>query len=194
MAPVTLASAKGETVIRYDEQPFKAKLDKIPGLRPAFKKDGAITAATSSSISDGAAALVLMRESEAARRGLAPIARIVAHGVHAQAPEWFHHRAGRRHRQGAQEGRLGRQERQSVGGQRGLRRRHAGGHGRVQAAARDRQRARRRAVALGHPIGASGARIVVTLLGALKKRGLRRGVAALCIGGGEATALAVEMC
>ncbi|MFN3304593.1 MAG: acetyl-CoA C-acyltransferase, partial [Roseateles sp.] len=89
MAPVTISSPKGDTVVKYDEQPFKAKLDKIPTLKPAFKKDGAITAATSSSISDGAAALVLMRESTAKARGLQPIARIVSHAVHAQAPDWF---------------------------------------------------------------------------------------------------------
>src|SRR5436190_19184046 len=89
MAPVTIAGPKGDTVVKFDEQPFKAKLDKIPGLKPAFKKDGTITAATSSSISDGAAALVLMRESTAGRLGVKPIARIVAHSVHAQAPNWF---------------------------------------------------------------------------------------------------------
>src|SRR5881394_2503880 len=89
MAPVTIAGPKGDTVVKFDEQPFKAKLDKIPGLKPAFKKDGTITAATSSSISDGAAALVLMRESTAKKLGAKPIARIVGHAVHAQAPEWF---------------------------------------------------------------------------------------------------------
>ena len=93
-------------MIKFDEQPFKAKLDKIPGLKPAFKKDGTITAATSSSISDGAAALVLMRESTASRLGSKPVARIVAHSVHAQAPNLVHHRAGRRDREGAEEGRL----------------------------------------------------------------------------------------
>jgi acetyl-CoA C-acetyltransferase len=131
MAPVTLPGKGGDTVVKFDEQPFKARLDKIPGLKPAFKKDGAITAASSSSISDGAAALVLMRESTAKQMGAQPIARIVGHAVHAQAPEWFATAP-------AGEGR------RPVGGQRGLRRGHDGGDGRVQAAARDRQRARRR--------------------------------------------------
>src|SRR5512137_761648 len=89
IAPVALPGKGGETVVKFDEQPFKAKLDKIPGLKPAFKKDGTITAATSSSISDGAAALVLMRESTAVKMGLKPVARIVGHAVHAQAPDWF---------------------------------------------------------------------------------------------------------
>jgi acetyl-CoA C-acetyltransferase len=193
MAPVTLASAKGETVVRYDEQPFKAKLDKIPGLRPAFKKDGAITAATSSSISDGAAALVLMRESEAARRGLAPIARIVAHGVHAQAPEWF---------TTAPVGAIDKVLKKAGWDAKSVNLWEVNeAFAAVTLAAMAEFKLPHEivnvhggAVALGHPIGASGARIVVTLLGALKKRGLRRGVAALCIGGGEATALAVEMC
>ena len=193
MAPVTLASAKGETVIRYDEQPFKAKLDKIPGLRPAFKKDGAITAATSSSISDGAAALVLMRESEAARRGLAPIARIVAHGVHAQAPEWF---------TTAPVGAIDKVLKKAGWDAKSVNLWEVNeAFAAVTLAAMAEFKLPHEivnvhggAVALGHPIGASGARIVVTLLGALKKRNLKRGVAALCIGGGEATALAVEMC
>ena len=144
MAPVTLASPKGDTVIKFDEQPFKAKLDKIPTLKPAFKKDGAITAATSSSISDGAAALVLMRESTAKKMGVDADrahrrprraragARVVRHG------------AGRRHPEGAAAVGLGRQEREPVGSQRSLRRGDDGGDGRVQAAARDRQRAWRR--------------------------------------------------
>ena len=192
MAPVTLTSPKGETVVKFDEQPFKAKLDKIPGLKPAFTKDGAITAATSSSISDGAAALVMMRASTAAKLGVTPIARIHAHAVHAQAPEWFTTAPV-----GAIEKVLAR----------------AGWQAKdvdlwevneafaaVTLAAMTEFRLPHEivnvhggAVALGHPIGASGARIVVTLLGALRKRGLRRGVAALCIGGGEATALAVEL-
>ena len=192
IAPVTLASAKGDTVVDKDEQPFKARLDKIPSLKPAFRKDGTITAASSSSISDGAAALVLMRESTARQRGATPIARIVSHAVHAQAPEWFSTAPA-----GAIAKALSR----------------AGWDARsvdlwevneafaaVTMAAmaefklpHDIVNVHGGAVALGHPIGASGARIVVTLLGALKKRGLKRGVAALCIGGGEATALAVEM-
>lgn len=192
ITPVTLASAKGETVIKHDEQPFKAKLDKIPGLKAAFTKEGKITAATSSSISDGAAALVLMRESTAKKMGATPIARIVGHSVHAQAPNWFTtapigaidkvlKKAGWDAKQvdlwevneafaavsmaAMAEFKLPHEIVNVHGG----------------------------AVALGHPIGASGARIVVTLLGALKQRGLKKGVAALCIGGGEATAMAVEL-
>ncbi|MBC8058841.1 MAG: acetyl-CoA C-acyltransferase, partial [Rhizobiales bacterium] len=192
MAPVTLAGPKGETTIKFDEQPFKAKLDKIPGLKPAFKKDGTITAATSSSISDGAAALVMMRESTARKMGLAPIARIHAHAVHAQAPNWFTIAPVGAiekvlQRSGWKAGEVDLWEVNEA-------------FAAVTLAAMTEFKLPHEivnvnggAVALGHPIGASGARIVVTLLGALKKRGLRRGVAALCIGGGEATALAVEL-
>ena len=192
MAPVKVPVKAGETLVKFDEQPFKAKLDKIPGLKPAFKKDGSITAATSSSISDGAAALVLMRESTAQRLGVRPIARIVGHSVHAQAPAWFTTAPV-----GAIEKVL----------------KKAGWNAKdvdlwevneafaaVTMAAmtefmlsQEIVNVNGGAVALGHPIGASGARIVVTLLGALKKHGRKKGVAALCIGGGEATALAVEM-
>jgi len=192
MAPVTLPGKAGDTVVRFDEQPFKAKLDKIPSLKPAFKKDGTITAANASSISDGAAALVLMRQSTATLRGLQPVARIVSHAVFAQAPEWFSTAPA-----GAINKALGK----------------AGwvatdvdlwevneAFAAVTMAAmtefklpHDIVNVHGGACALGHPIGASGARIVVTLLGALRERGLKRGVAALCIGGGEATALAVEM-
>ena len=192
MAPVTLSSAKGDTLVKFDEQPFKAKLDKIPTLKPAFKKDGAITAASSSSISDGAAALVLMRESTAAKMGVTPIARIVGHAVHAQAPEWF---------ATAPAGAI-----VKVLQRCGWDVPHVDlwevneAFAAVTMAAMAEFKLPHEivnvhggAVALGHPIGASGARIVVTLLGALKKRGLKRGVAALCIGGGEATALAREM-
>ncbi len=192
MAPVTLTSPKGDTVVKFDEQPFKAKLDKIPTLKPAFKKDGAITAATSSSISDGAAALVLMRESTARQMGATPIARVVAHAVHAQAPEWF---------ATAPAGAI-----QKVLAKSGWDAKSVNlwevneAFAAVTMAAMAEFRLPHEivnvhggAVALGHPIGASGARIVVTLLGALKKKNLKRGVAALCIGGGEATAMAVEM-
>jgi acetyl-CoA C-acetyltransferase len=192
MAPVTLASAKGESVIKFDEQPFKAKLDKIPSLKPAFRPDGAITAATSSSISDGAAALLLMRESSAKKMGVTPIARIVAHAVHAQAPEWF---------ATAPAGAI-----QKVLQKAGWDAKSVNlwevneAFAAVTMAAMAEFRLPHEivnvhggAVALGHPIGASGARIVVTLLGALKKKSLKRGVAALCIGGGEATAMAVEI-
>ena len=192
IAPVTLASAKGDTVVDKDEQPFKARLDKIPSLRPAFLKTGTITAASSSSISDGAAALVLMRESTARQRGATPIARIVSHAVHAQAPEWFSTAPA-----GAIAKALSRAgwDAKSVD----LWEVNEAFAAVTMAAMaefrlpHDIVNVHGGAVALGHPIGASGARIVVTLLGALRQRGARRGMAALCIGGGEATALAVGM-
>ena len=192
IAPVMVPGKGGETKIDRDEQPFKAKPDKIPGLKPAFKKDGSITAANASSISDGAAALVLMRESTAARLGCKPIARILAHSVHAQAPEWFTtapvgaidkvlKKAGWR----AEEVELWEVNEAFAAVTMAAMVEHKLPH--------DRVNIHGGACALGHPIGASGARIVVTLLGGLKKTGGRRGVAALCIGGGEATAMAVEM-
>ena len=193
MAPVTLAGRAGDVVISRDEQPFKAKLDKIPSLKPAFKKDGTITAANASSISDGAAALVLMRESTARQRGLAPVARIVGHSVHAQAPEWF---------ATAPAGAIEKVLRKAGWDAKSVNLWEVNeAFAAVTMAAMHEYRLPHEIVnvhggacALGHPIGASGARIVVTLLGALKKRGLKRGVAALCIGGGEATAMAIEMC
>ena len=192
MAPLTVASKGGDLVIRADEQPFKARLDKIAMLKPAFRKGGTITAANASSISDGAAALVLMRESTALQRGVAPIARIRGHAVFAQAPEWFCTAPAGAIRKlllrtGWSAGDVDLWEineafaavtmaaMTELSLPHGIVNVHGG------------------ACALGHPIGASGARIVVTLLGALRRRGLRRGVAALCIGGGEATALALEM-
>ena len=192
MAPVTITSPKGDTVVQFDEQPFKAKLDKVPTLKPAFKEDGAITAASSSSISDGAAALVLMRESTAVKMGAKPLARIAGHAVHAQAPEWFATAPA-----GAIDKVLKRAgwDAKSVD----LWEVNEAFAAVTMAAMAEFKlpheivNVHGGAVALGHPIGASGARIVVTLLGALKKRGLERGVAALCIGGGEATALALEM-
>ena len=192
MAPVTIKGRAGDTVIKFDEQPFKAKLDKIAGLKPAFKKDGTITAANASSISDGAAALVLMRASTAAARGLTPVARIVAHAVHAQEPAWF---------STAPAGSI-----RKVLAKAGWQTTDVGLWEVNEAFAAVTMAAMTEfnlpheivnihggACALGHPIGASGARIVVTLLGALRKRGLKKGIASLCIGGGEATALAVEM-
>jgi acetyl-CoA C-acetyltransferase len=178
--------------VKFDEQPFKAKLDKIAGLKPAFKKDGTITAANASSISDGAAALVLMRESTARQMGVSPVARIVSHAVHAQAPEWFSTAPA-----GAIEKALKRAG--WTAGQVDLWEVNEAFAAVTMAAMAEFKlpheivNVHGGACALGHPIGASGARIVVTLLGALKKRGLKRGVAALCIGGGEATALALEV-
>jgi acetyl-CoA C-acetyltransferase len=192
MAPVTLSGKAGDVKIAKDEQPFKARLDKIPGLKAAFAKDGTITAATSSSISDGAAALVLMRESTARERGAQPIARILGHSVHAQAPEWF---------TTAPVGAIDKVLRKTGWSANDVDLWEINeAFATVTMAAmtefelpHERVNVHGGACALGHPIGASGARIVITLLGALRKRGAGRGVAALCIGGGEATALAVEM-
>ena len=192
MALVLQAGKSGETVVKWDEQPFKAKLDKIPTLKPAFLKDGSITAATSSSISDGAAALVLMRESTAMRLGCTPVARIRAHAVHAQAPAWF---------STAPAGAIAKvlQKTGWSSGDVDLWEINEAFAAVTLAAMHELKLAHEivnvhgGACALGHPIGASGARIVVTLLGALRQRRLRRGVAALCIGGGEATAMALEL-
>jgi acetyl-CoA C-acetyltransferase len=192
IAPVTLKGRGGDTVVRYDEQPFKAKLDKIAGLKPAFKKDGTITAANASSISDGAAALVLMRESTARQHGVTPAARIVSHSVHAQEPAWFATAPA-----GAIRKALAKASWQASDVD--LWEVNEAFAAVTMAAMADFKLAHEivnvhgGACALGHPIGASGARIVVTLLGALRQRGLKRGMASLCIGGGEATALAVEM-
>ena len=192
VAPVSLPGKGGDTLVKHDEQPFKARLDKIPLLKPAFKKDGTITAANASSISDGAAALVLMRESTARAHGATPIARIVAHAVHAQEPQWFAtapagaiNKVLKRSGWDAKSVNLWEVNEafaavtMAAMADFGLPHEIVNVHG--------------GACALGHPIGASGARIVVTLLGAMRQRKLKRGVAALCIGGGEATALAVEM-
>ena len=192
IAPVAVAGKGGTTVVKADEQPFKARLDKIAGLKPAFKKDGTITAANASSISDGAAALVLMSESTAAKRGLTPLARIRAQAVHAQAPNLFATAPA-----GAIEKALARAgwDAKSVN----LWEINEAFAAVTMAAMTEFKlpheivNVHGGACALGHPIGASGARIVVTLLGALRRRGVKRGVAALCIGGGEATALAVEL-
>ncbi len=192
IVPVALPGKAGDTLVKFDEQPFKARLDKIPGLKPAFKKDGTITAATSSSISDGAAALVLMRESTASRLGCKPVARIVAHSVHAQAPNWF---------TTAPVGAIDKLLKKTGWAAKDVDLWEVNeAFAAVTMAAMAEFKLPHEivnvhggAVALGHPIGASGARIVVTLLGALRKRGLKKGVASLCIGGGEATAMAVEL-
>ncbi|HNT39796.1 MAG TPA: acetyl-CoA C-acyltransferase [Rubrivivax sp.] len=192
MAGVSLPGKAGETVVLRDEQPFKARLDKIAGLKPAFKKDGTITAANASSISDGAAALVLMRQSTAARLGVKPVARIVSHAVHAQAPAWFSTAPAGAMLKALD---LAGWDAPSVD----LWEVNEAFAAVTMAAMRDLElshdivNVHGGACALGHPIGASGARIVVTLLGALRERSLERGVASLCIGGGEATAIALEM-
>ena len=192
ITPVTMVTRKGEATVDTDEQPFNANLGRIPQLRPAFRRDGTVTAANSSSISDGAAALVLMSASEADKRGLEPLAQILAHATHAHEPEWF--------------------TTAPVGAIRKLLEQVNWAADAVDlfeineafavvamAAMTDLNLDHARvninggACALGHPIGASGARILVTLIHALRDRNLSRGVAALCIGGGEATAMAVEL-
>jgi acetyl-CoA C-acetyltransferase len=192
IAPVTIKDRKGEKVIGKDQSPFQVNIEKIPTLRPAFRKDGTVTAATSSSISDGAAALVLMRRSTAEKKGITPLAVIRAHATHSQAPNLF--------------------TTAPIGALRKLLEKTGWKNTDVDlwevneafavvtmAAMRDigiphdKVNVNGGACALGHPVGASGARIVVTLMHALKKHGLKKGVAGLCIGGGEATAMSIEL-
>ena len=192
IAPVTISGRKGDEVVSVDEQPLKANLDKIPTLKPAFRKDGTVTPANASSISDGAAALVLMRESDALAQGLTPLARIVGHSTHAHEPAWFSTApVGAMQKLFAKTGWTADDvdlfeinEAFAVVTMAAM---HDLGlpHAKVNVNGG--------ACALGHPIGASGARIVVSLIAALQARGGKRGVASLCIGGGEATALAVEL-
>ena len=190
--PLAIKVGKAEKFVEMDEQPFKAQLEKIPTLRPAFRKDGTVTAANSSSISDGAAALVLMRRSSADKRGLAPLATVIGHSTHAHEPGKFTTApvaAIRKlfERTGWRAGEVDLYEineafavvTMAAMKEHGLPHEKVNVHG--------------GACALGHPIGASGARILVTLLGALRKNGGKRGVASLCIGGGEATAMAIEL-
>ena len=192
ITPVTVKERSGERLVSMDEGPGKIKLDKIPGLKPAFKKDGTITAASSSSINDGAAAMVLMRASTAAQMGCKPLARIMSHATHAQAPEWFATApVGATQKALVKAGwAVGDVDLWEVNEAfavvpMALMKELGIGH--------DKVNVNGGACALGHPIGASGARIMVTLLHALKARGLKRGLATLCIGGGEATAVAVEL-
>ena len=192
IAPVTVVSRSGETVVDTDEAPGKGKPDKIPSLKPAFAKDGTITAATSSSISDGAAAMVLTRQSVAGAKGLKPVARVVAMAAHAQAPKDF--------------------TTAPVGAIKDVLAKAGWSLGDVDlfevneafacvamfamhdlGIPHEKINVHGGATALGHPIGASGARIVTTLIAALKRHGKTKGVASLCIGGGEATAVAVEL-
>jgi acetyl-CoA C-acetyltransferase len=191
IAPLAIKAGKEEKFVEMDEQPFKANLEKIPTLKPAFRKDGTVTAANSSSIADGAAALVMMRRSTAEARGLTPLATVIAHATHSQEPAWF--------------------TTAPVGAMQKLFDKTGWSASAVDlyeineafavvtmAAMKehglphDKVNVHGGACALGHPIGASGARIVATLIGALRKYGLKRGVASLCIGGGEATAMALE--
>lgn len=192
IAPVTVAGRKGDTIVDTDESPLKAMPEKIPTLKPAFKKDGTVTAANSSSISDGAAAMVLMRESTAKKLGATPLARIVAHAQHSHEPEWFTtapvgavqkvlDKAGWK---AADVDLFEINEAFAVV---------------TMAAMADlkldpaKVNIHGGATALGHPIGASGARLMATLVGALRTTGGKKGVATLCIGGGEAVAMAIEM-
>jgi acetyl-CoA C-acetyltransferase len=192
ICPVKVPTRKGDVIVDRDEGVLRAQVDKIPTLRPAFAKDGTVTAGNASSISDGAASLVLMRQSTAQSLQLAPLARVVCHVNHAQAPEWF-----------------------TTAPVEAVKKLLAKAGWRVAdvdlweineafavvplAAIEllglddERVNVNGGACVLGHPIGASGARLIVTLIGALKSRGLKRGVATLCIGGGEATAIAIEL-
>ena len=189
--PIAIKAGKDEKFVETDEQPFKANLEKIPTLKPAFRKDGTVTAANSSSISDGAAALVLMRRSAADKRGLAPLATIVGHATHSQEPAWFTTApVGAMKKLFEKTGWSAKavdlyeiNEAFAVVTMAAMKE-HGLPH--------DKVNVHGGACALGHPIGASGARIVATLIGALRKHGGKRGVASLCIGGGEATALALE--
>ncbi|OJA74336.1 acetyl-CoA acetyltransferase [Burkholderia ubonensis] len=191
VAPVQVRTGKTDTVVSIDEQPGKAKLDKIPALKPAFREGGTVTAANSSSISDGAAALVLMRRSEAERRGLTPKAVIVGHSTYADKPALF---------PTAPVGALRKLSEKTGWALRDVDLFEINEAFAVVAMAamrdldlpHDKVNVHGGACALGHPIGASGARVMVTLLAALETHGLRRGVASLCIGGGEATAIAIE--
>ncbi len=192
IVPVTVKSRKGETVVDKDETPFTCDVSKIPGMKPAFTKDGTVTAASSSSISDGAAAVVLMRESAAIARGLKPVARLLAYASNAQAPEWFTTAPGGAINKvlakvGWEAGDVDLYEINEAFAAVTMAAMHDCGldHAKVNVNGG--------ACALGHPVGATGARITATLINALQARGLKRGVASLCIGGGEATAVGVEL-
>ena len=191
IAPVTVATRAGEMTVEADEQPTKARPDKIPTLKPAFRKDGTVTAANASSISDGAAALVIASEDAAKKRNLTVRARILGHASHAQAPGWFTTApvpAAQKllARIGWSVDDVDLWEVNEAFAVVPMAFMHEMG------IPRERMNVNGGACALGHPIGASGARIIVTLLNALEVRGLRRGVAAICIGGGEGTAIAIE--
>lgn len=192
ITPVTVKNRKGDILIDTDEQPGKARPEKIPSLRPAFAKDGTVTAANASSISDGASAIIMMRESDAVKRGITPIARIVDHSVHAQEPNWF--------------------TTAPVGAMEKLYQKTGWTDADIDlyeineafavvtmAAMHDLNISHEKvnihggACALGHPVGSSGSRIMITLLAALKTHNYSRGIASLCIGGGEATAIALEL-
>jgi len=192
IVPVTVATRTGAVVVDRDEQPDKCDVTKIPTLKPAFKQDGSVTAASSSSISDGAAMTVLMSLEDAQHRGVTPLARIVGHVTHAQEPEWFTTAPVAAIR--SLLGKIGWQvdnvdlfeinEAFAVVAMTPIQQ---------LGIAHDKVNVHGGACAFGHPIGASGARLVVTLVNALRRRGVKRGIATLCIGGGEATAIAIEL-
>lgn len=192
IAPVTVNTRKGEMVFDTDEQPGKCDISKIPSLKPAFKKDGTITAASSSSINDGAAALVLIDEAQAIAKGLKPLARILAHSTHSQAPEWFTTAPIAAIEKVLKKAGLTVAEVDLFEVNEAFAT-VAMAPMRELGIAHSRLNIHGGACALGHPIGASGARLIVTLIHALRKTGGKRGVAALCIGGGEATAIAIEL-
>jgi len=192
IAPVTVKTRKGEQLVATDETPFTLDIDKIPSLKPAFGKDGTVTAASSSSISDGAAAIVIASESAARAAGLRPLARLVSYASHAQAPEWFTTAPAPSIRKALE--RAGWTSADvdlfeineafacvAMAAMKDL------------DLAHDRVNVNGGACAMGHPVGATGARLITTLLHALRKRGLRRGVASQCIGGGEACAVTLEL-
>jgi acetyl-CoA C-acetyltransferase len=192
IAPVKIASKKGDVLVDADEGPSKVQFDKIPTLKPAFDKAGSVTAANASTLNDGAAALVLMSAEKAAGLGLKPLARLVSYGTHAQEPEWFTTAPAEAMRRAMKQ--AGWEKSQvdlwEVNEAFAV----------VAMAARkeleipnDRLNVWGGGISLGHPIGASGARILITLISALKDRGLKRGVAGICIGGGEATAICLEL-
>jgi acetyl-CoA C-acetyltransferase len=192
LTPLAIKVGKDEKFIEMDEQPFKANLAKIPTLKPAFSRDGTVTAANSSSISDGAAALVMMRRSTAEKRGFAPLAVVVGHSTHAQEPGWFTtapvgamRKLFEKINWTAQQVDLYEINEAFAVVTMAAMKEHGLPH--------DKVNVHGGACALGHPIGASGARILVTLIGALRKQGGKRGMASLCIGGGEATAMAIEL-
>ncbi|MEM9188555.1 MAG: acetyl-CoA C-acyltransferase [Myxococcota bacterium] len=191
IVPVTVKGRKGDTVVSDDEEPQRARLDKIPSLRPAFKKDGTITAANAPAVNDGAAAVVLAEKAEVERLGLTPLARIVGYGGHAQAPEWFTTAPVGAIRNALDRTGL------SVGDIDLFEINEAFSCVAMACAQKaevdlDKTNVRGGAVALGHPIGASGARILTTLLFAMAERDAKRGLATLCLGGGEAVAVIVE--
>ena len=192
ITPVTVSSRRGDSVFDQDEEPPRCNIGKIPGLRPAFKKDGSVTAANSSKISDGAAATVLMTADDAASRGLEPLARIVAHATHSHEPEWFTTAPS------VAVAKVVEKAGWTIADVDLFEINEAFASVTMAAIAdnqldHDKVNVNGGACALGHPVGASGARILVTLIHALRHRGLKRGVASLCLGGGEAVAVAIEV-